>query len=265
MFTTDWKRRGVVRSAVAVLLISVAPVCLAADDGEPFFKLRGWETMVEGLWCGSRGGGTYWYKNPFYLNYLDMVLREAPKYKANALILMGRHNYAEIHTFVSYRKWPLLHRIYKDRGLKDRELQQRRLNELIDKAREQGVGVYLWDHEVHIPAEMPKCYPSIVGKGARYCPCAPDLWRFMADKYDEFLERVDGAALGDLRVGPEVVRKTGSVCPTSSRPGTRRKRRVGGLAGGPAGAVDAVARLDVAGPVGYHHRLRVGARQCDMT
>jgi hypothetical protein len=138
-FRTDHDSR--VRQATRGLVLWGA--CLAssasAQTTRPFFAFRGWETQVDGLWCGSRGGSAYWYKNGFYLDYLDRVLREAPTYGANALILMGRGDFAEIHTFVTYRKWPLLHDLYKERGLADRELQVQRLNGLITRAASQGV------------------------------------------------------------------------------------------------------------------------------
>jgi len=177
---------------IMIIFTGSLSVLSASVPEQPFFSFRGWETQVDGLWCGSRGGSNHWYKNPFYLSYLDLVLQEAPKYDANALILMGRHNYAEIHTFVSYQKWPRLHQIYQNRGRKDRELQIQTLNELIVKAAKYGVEIYLWDHEIHIPSELSTLYPSIAGKGARFCPCAPELWQFIHDKYEEFLERVPG-------------------------------------------------------------------------
>jgi hypothetical protein len=166
----------------------------SASHRDPFFSFRGWETQVEGLWCERYGGGPHWYKNPFYLSYLDAVLKEAPRYGANALILMGRHNYAEIHTFISYRRWPRLHEIYESRNRADRELQVKRLNELIEKARRHGVAVYIWDHEIHIPPELPVLYPSVKGEDAPFCPSSSEFWRFIRDKYEEFLERVPGIA-----------------------------------------------------------------------
>jgi len=186
--------RCIARTTVCLIMAGWANPSWSGERPAPFFTFRGWETMVEGVWCGSRGGSPYWYKNSFFLDYLDGVLREAPTYGANALILMGRGDFAEIHTFVTYRKWPLLHELYRDRGKADRELQIQRLNELIAKAGKQDVNIYLWDHEVHIPPELPKRYPALAGKGSNYCPCAPELMQFMHDKYEEFLEQVPGIA-----------------------------------------------------------------------
>ncbi len=178
--------------AVAVLGSGLAAAGEATS--RPFFEFRGWETQVDGLWCTARGESTAWYKNSFYLSYLDTVLQEAPRYNANALILMGRGDNAEIHTFVTYRKWPLLNALYENRRRDDHRRQTRQLIDLIEKASRQGVAVYLWDHEVHIPSELPKLYPSVAGTASNYCPCSPDLARFMADKYEEFLDRVPGIA-----------------------------------------------------------------------
>ena len=178
------------------LLIGMG-LCLAfgaAWTEVPRFTFRGWETQIEGLWCEPRGGTPHWYKNEFYLNYLDDVLKKAPAYNANALILMGRHNYGEVHTFVSYRDWPRLNRIYRERGQADRNLQIRRLNELIEKANKQGVGVFLWTHELQLPSELATLYPSTAGVGTRFCPSSPELLRFVSSKYAEFFDQVPDLA-----------------------------------------------------------------------
>ncbi len=161
---------------------------------KPFFSFRGWETQVDGLWCDNLGGSRYWYKNPVYLSYLDTVLDEAVRYHANALIFMGRGDFAEIHSFISYRQWPELYGIYENRRKDDRLLQTRRLNEVIEKANKKNVGVYLWSHEIYIPGELPRLYPGVKGVGAPFCPSSPEFWKFIGDKYEEFLEKVPGIA-----------------------------------------------------------------------
>ncbi|MFV1966245.1 MAG: hypothetical protein ACC628_12545 [Pirellulaceae bacterium] len=169
-------------------------VSSAKELEKPFFSFRGWETQIDGLWCEPRGGSSFWYKNDFYLNYLDEVLKRAPYYDANALILMGRGNHGEVPTVISYRNWPRLHEIYKDRGRADRELQIKKLNELVTKAKPHGMEVYIWTHELHLPPELATEYPSTAGIRAPFCPSEPDLWRFVSGKYEEFFDRVPGLA-----------------------------------------------------------------------
>lgn len=165
-----------------------------ARNDKACFAFRAWETMVDGLWFDPPGTSSLWYKSRRYLDYLDQVLAEAPKYGVNALVMMGRGDRCEVPTFISYRKWPPLNAVYEGQGREDRELQIEQLNRLIEKAAGQGVGVYLWTHELHLPGELTQTYRNLAGKGARYCPSQPELWNFISSKYDEFFDRVPDLA-----------------------------------------------------------------------
>jgi len=88
--------------SIIVSLTIALQTSFAKELDKPFFSFRGWETQIDGLWCAPRGGSSFWYKNDFYQNYLDEVLKRAPDYNVNALILMGRGNHGEVPTFISY-------------------------------------------------------------------------------------------------------------------------------------------------------------------
>lgn len=112
--------------AVTAAFILVGPEAQEAGQSKPFFEFRGWETLTDGLWFDNGGTRTHWHRSKRYLDYLDTVLAEAPNHDANALILMGRGNHCEVHTFVEFREWPRLRAIYADRNRDDRKLQTRR-------------------------------------------------------------------------------------------------------------------------------------------
>jgi len=165
----------------------------SASGPGPFFEMRGWETMVDGLWFDSRAHAN-WYKSKRYLDYLDLVLDRAPEFNANALIFMGRSSNAEPHTFISYRAWPKLNAIYEERGKGDRELQCKRLNEIIAKGKRRGVGIYLWAHELYLPRELIKLHPGMKGVRSSFCPSSPEFLEFVSSKYDELYDRLPGLA-----------------------------------------------------------------------
>jgi len=55
--------RCIARTTVCLIMAGWANPSWSGERPAPFFTFRGWETMVEGVWCGSRGGSPYGYKN----------------------------------------------------------------------------------------------------------------------------------------------------------------------------------------------------------
>jgi len=161
---------------------------------KPAFPIRWWETQLEDFWNKHEGGSPYWYANEHYLAYLQDVLRRAPGYRVNGLVLMGRHDAGEVHTYLSYERFPELHAIYRDRRAAERKAQAEATNRLVAEARKHGVDIYLWDHQLHVPPEVTRVYPELAGKGATLCPSQPKLWELLEAQYDEFFRIVPDIA-----------------------------------------------------------------------
>ncbi len=177
------------------------------------FPVRGWESQLEDFWCRWLGGDPDWFRNPQYLAYLRDALARAPGYGINTFMLMGRHDQGEIHTFVEHGHWPALAARLTDADRARAREQAAVLDDLAREARQVGVALYLWDHEIQLPPGFAHLYPEARGVGHAICPSAAIVWRFLADQYDEFFPRVPHLA-GITLVFAEVQLKMlqGSPC-----------------------------------------------------
>ncbi|MEE2738520.1 MAG: alpha/beta hydrolase family protein [Planctomycetota bacterium] len=174
-------------TVIAILGTSVA----RANDNPPAFSFRGWETQVDGLWLQGQDGRQKWYRSDRYLKYLHDIINRAPTYQVNALILMGRGNNAEPSSFITYRQWPRLYELYRNRKQEERLLQIQKLNDLTTRARDSGIGIWLWAHELQWPEELQVLYPELSAEAPGQST-APNFWTFIESKYEELLDVVPG-------------------------------------------------------------------------
>lgn len=162
---------------------------------KPKFEIRGWESQHGDFWCKYHGGKPDWFRNARYLDYLYEALDRAPDYGINTLMLMGRGDEGEPHTFVTYQQWPELAQQVDVAGARE---QTQVLRNLCQYAHSRGVALYLWAHEIQLPSELEKIYPEVHGIGTAICPSHSLIWKLIESKYEELFAGVpelDGLVL----------------------------------------------------------------------
>jgi hypothetical protein len=170
-------------------------------EAAPRFSYRAWETQLDDFWCRWMGGGDGWWKNPFYRQYLSDVLAKTPRYRVNALVLMGEFNKNEANNLIDDPANELLPRT--DRAEIEARADEKRqaIAELVKDAEKVGVGLYLSAYELQLPKNFVQLHPDARGTGAPICLSDASVWKYLAEKYDELFQRVPGVSGVVLKPG----------------------------------------------------------------
>ena len=157
----------------------------------------------------------------------------APSYRINTFSLMGRGEVGELHTFVNYKRWDRL-AVHRSSESRRRAKQQAEMLEhLARDAQRFGVRLYLWDHELQLPEDFADAYPHVRGQGSSICLSAPDVWRLLDDKYEEFFRQCPSLAGIVLMLSETQINVlTGSPCQCTGAGRPRDRNGQGGSSSG---------------------------------
>ena len=169
---------------------------------KPFFAIREWQTMTLQANFNLPLGGAFDRPPEELLALTKRIIRKAPYYGINALILTGRSGEGgiDLSWFLKYRKYPKLYQYYKYDHARDERT--RIIREIAIECHKHGLELLLWDHELIFPSQLLKLYPPM--KGKRYPIEYQAMLKFVGDKVDECFEvvpEVDGLVLTFSEVG----------------------------------------------------------------